>query len=397
MHWLTTEAMTDLLSELVGIHSPYFEEDQIIDYVAGWLEEAGIEAQVQNYHEDRVTDFKGKNILGKIAGKPGGPTIYLNGHLDTVTLCEGWTYDPLNATVTGDRLYGLGALDMKAGVASILLALRQFKEDVREFKGNILFSLVSDEEGPYGLGTDAVINSGFCEGADVGIVTEPSSGFSKMPFPNISLGARGGYAYTVTFKGKAAHAANPEEGISAILDAAKVALALKETDLPEDPYLGKGSICIIGMEGGGAACSVADQASFKVFRHVIPGENMTTLREEVDAAVKRAGIRCTYEMAFREAPNEATAGFLPYVVAPEEPYASRFAKVVERTLGERPSISYFSSIGDFNYIGSRLGIPTLIFGADGENYHSSDEYVNLSSASATTKVLYEYMKELLED
>ena len=44
----------------------------------------------------------------------------LNGHIDTVPVCEGWETDPFTPVIKDGRMYGLGACDMKAGLACIL-------------------------------------------------------------------------------------------------------------------------------------------------------------------------------------------------------------------------------------------------------------------------------------
>ena len=114
----------------------------------------------------------------------------MNGHLDTVPECKGWTA-PVSGEKRGDRLYGLGALDMKSGCASLMTALAHFKKDHPVFRGKIKAALVSVEEGPFGLGTNALIEDGLLDDVDFCIVTEPSAGFTSRPFPTLCLGARG--------------------------------------------------------------------------------------------------------------------------------------------------------------------------------------------------------------
>ena len=68
---------------------------------------------------------------------------------------------------------------------------------------------------------------------------------------------------------------------------------------------------------------------------------------------------------------------------------------IRKVTGKEPTISYFASIGDFNYLGTRLGAPAIIFGADGENYHSSDEYVLLDSVHQTAEAVYDFLEKTL--
>lgn len=389
------EDLLSLLSNLVGIYSPYFEEEEVMEFAHDWLKNRNIPVKYHKYSEDKVTKFNGTNLVGSIKGKGKGPKIYLNGHLDTVTITDGWTKDPLKATIEGDKLYGLGALDMKGGCAAIMIALDYFLHNVEDFNGEIIYSLVSDEEGPYGLGTDAIILDGFLDDIDMSLVTEPSSGFSDIEFPSLALGARGGYNYTVNLYGKASHAASPELGINAIVDAAKLITELEKTSLGEDPKLGKGSLVVIDISGGGAAASTAEKASFTVFRHIVRGETKEDLIQEIKRAANKANIKSDYQVTFRDSPHEGVDGFDPYVVDEDNEYVKLLQESIKEVTGKDGKISYFSSIGDFNYLGTRVGAPALLFGPSGKNYHASDEWVSINSLVETSQVLYDLLKRLL--
>lgn len=111
--------------------------------------------------------------------------------------------------------------------------------------------------------------------------------------------------------------------------------------------------------------------------------------------MQRAGITGRYEICFREAPSEGSRGFMPYTVPQDEPMTVSLLESIRKVTGKEPTISYFASIGDFNYLGTRLGAPAIIFGADGENYHSSDEYVLLDSVHQTAEAVYDFLEKTL--
>jgi len=394
MYRINKEETTEVLKKLVSISSPYFEEDQIMTYVYKWFDDQGMKTTLHSYHEDKVTDFRGKNIIVELEGSQPGPTICLNGHLDTVKLCNGWTKNPLGQ-VEGDKLYGVGALDMKSGCASTMVALKAFKENHKTFKGKILSTYVSVEEGPYGMGTNALIEEGYLDNVDISIITEPSAGFTGNAFPDICLGARGGYGLEIEFFGVSAHAATPDLGKNAALAASKVINELENVDYVEDPHLGRGDLCVVAVNCDGGACSVPDYASVKLFWHIVVGEDEESIRREIEKAIKRAHIACDYKINFREAPSEGSKGFLPYTITGEEPLAAAFIDTVNGICDRRASQSYFQSIGDFNYLGSRLNTPAIIFGPSGEGFHASDEYVWLESVYKTAEVIYAYLEKAL--
>lgn len=86
---------------------------------------------------------------------------------------------------------------------------------------------------------------------------------------------------------------------------------------------------------------------------------------------------------------------MPYTVSEEDPLVKRFMESVTSICGKEPTKAYFQSIGDFNYLGSRLNAPVVIFGAEGENFHSHDEYATISSIQKTAEVVYDFLVKSL--
>lgn len=392
-------AMTELLQKLVSIPSAYFHEEEVMEFVEGWLKERDLPVEIHAYEDTKVTGFKGKNVTGVLdSGKPG-PVIYLNGHLDTVSVCDGWTRDPLAGDVEDGKLYGTGSLDMKSGCAAILLAVDAFHKNHKDFCGKIIYHLVSDEEGPFGLGTMFLINDQWQnveEIADIAISTEPTAGFSGIPHPCVGMGAKGGYNYKIIVHGKSSHAATPHLGISAAVDASKIVVELEKMEKRQDPQLGKGANCVIRLSSGGAACSVPDYAEIEIFSHVVRGENQQSLREEAEEAIRRADVRSKCEIVFRDTPvDRFDGGFPPYCTDEDDAYVKKFMTSIEKVCGKKAEISYFEAIGDFNYVGGTLGIPIVMFGPSGENFHSCNEYVCLNSATETAETLYQFFEDVL--
>lgn len=387
--------VVELMQNLISIPSPYFEEDKVMGFVKDWFQDNQINAYFHEYHEKKVTGYKGKNVVIELTGQEPGPVICLNGHLDTVKLCNGWTVDPYGGVTDGDKIYGLGALDMKSGCTATMLAIKAFTQNHPKFKGKILASYVSVEEGPYGMGTNALIEEGYIKDIDFSIVTEPSAGFTYNSFPTVCLGARGGYGLEIEIFGKSSHAALPKDGKSAALAASKIVCELENVNYIIDEHLGTGAVCVVSIESDGGACSVPDYAKIKLFWHIVVGENEKTIEAEIIKAIERANIDCQYQINFREAPSEGSKGFMPYTVSEENDMVKAFMDSVANICGEEPIKAYFQSIGDFNYLGSRLNAPVIIFGAEGGNFHSQDEYATISSIQQTSEVIYNFLVKTL--
>jgi succinyl-diaminopimelate desuccinylase len=152
---------------------------------------------------------------------------------------------------------------------------------------------------------------------------------------------------------------------------------------------------VVAVESDGGACSVPDYAKIRLFWHIVVGENEETITKEVIKAIERANIECSYKINFREAPSEGSRGFLPYTITGEDSMTKAFLGAIKKVCNTNPSISYFQSIGDFNYLGTRLGTPVVIFGAAGGNFHGNDEYVELDSVVKTAEVVYSFLEKVL--
>ena len=170
---------------------------------------------------------------------------------------------------------------------------------------------------------------------------------------------------------------------------------LENVEYIVDEYLGTGAACVVAVESDGGACSVPDYARIQLFWHIVVGENEKTIIEEIEKAVVRAEIRSSHKVNFREAPSEGSRGFMPYTVDEGDPFVTSFIDSVINVCGKEPARAYFQSIGDFNYLGTRLGAPVVLFGAEGENFHSHDEHATISSIVKTAEAIYEFLRKEL--
>ncbi len=391
------EDMVKLLRDLVNIKSPFFEEEEIIDYLRGRLSYYNrLETKIHHYEESKITKFKGENLIVRLPGKGSGSRLLINGHVDTVPLCDGWTVDPYAGVVKDDRFYGLGALDMKAGVAASVFVLEALVEAGIELTGEIIFTAVSDEEGPFGLGTHYAILDGLVNNCDYAVVPEPTAPFAPgdEKFPCVALGSRGTAVYFITVKGKSAHGANPEKGINAVEDAARIINALSDRlELGEHPLLGRGTMCITNLRGGEKYLLVPEEASFTVYRHTVEGDADLALRE-VREIVDSLKLKSKVEVKLRDLPHPE-AFFRPWTVDENTELVQSLKRGTREILGKDLQKTYFRSESDANHLASRLQIPTVLFGPDGANYHAADEYVELDTMVDTARVLLYTVLDLL--
>lgn len=119
--------------------------------------------------------FDGRPNLGaQLHGAGGGRSLLLTGHIDVVPPGprEYWTNAPFAPVVRDGFVQGRGAVDMKGGVASMLMAIDILKELDVQLSGDVVFATVVDEE-IGGMGSLAMVDRGYH--ADAGIMTEPTA------------------------------------------------------------------------------------------------------------------------------------------------------------------------------------------------------------------------------
>ncbi len=114
------------------------------------------------------------NVVAAFRGTGRKNSLLFSGHIDTVPAVDGnWTHPPFSADIEDGKMYGLGSYDMKAGLASMIMALKIIKGLGIELGGDLLFESVVDEENAGCGGTLA--NRILGHNADAAILAEPSN------------------------------------------------------------------------------------------------------------------------------------------------------------------------------------------------------------------------------
>ena len=142
--------------------------------------------------------FDGRpQLAARLRGTGGGESLLLNGHIDVVPARreDGWEHDPFDPRVSGDRIVGRGACDMKGGIAAMVVAA-EVLAGTGAMRGDVVVCTNTDEESS-GVGGLACARRGIT--GDYTIVTEPSS-LEVWP------ACRGTVYCTVDVAGRAGHA-----------------------------------------------------------------------------------------------------------------------------------------------------------------------------------------------
>jgi len=127
LRYIDEEYGIKLLREMVKIPSVVKDEKDLAEFLEKELQALGFKTRLQWVEEKRP------NVIGTYRFGEG-KTFMFNGHMDTVPVCEGWTTDPFKPVEQDGRLYGLGACDMKGGIASIFTALKAIMDSVQSYE-----------------------------------------------------------------------------------------------------------------------------------------------------------------------------------------------------------------------------------------------------------------------
>jgi acetylornithine deacetylase len=364
--------LTALLADLVAIDSvnPSLVpggagEREAAAYVERWARDAGLQAE-------RLEATPGRpSVLVRAPGAGGGRTLLLCGHLDTVTV-EGMA-DPHAPRRDGDRLYGRGAYDMKAGVAAALIAARELSR--RGLAGDVVVAAVADEEHA-SLGVQEALAG---VRADAAIVTEPTE-------LEVLVAHKGFVWSEVEVTGRAAHGSRPHLGVDAIVKMGPVLTAVGVLDdalaAREHPLLGRGSVHASVIRGGVELSSIPASCTLQVERRTLPGETAADVEGELAALLDR----CRAADPALEVAQRTLLVREPFALEAEAEIAALVRDAAAEVLGTRPALAGGSFWADSAFIAA-AGIPTVLFGPRGDGAHASEEWVSVSSTQAVARVL----------
>ena len=334
-------------------------ESAVAGFVAGWMERAGLHVSVDEVAPGRP------NVIGVARGRGGGRTLLLDGHTDTVG--AGRMTAPFAPRVEGDRLFGRGAYDMKAGLAAAMLAAAEVAG--AGLAGDVLVAAVVDEE-VAGRGTRALVERWR---ADAAVVTEPTE-------LAVGVAHKGFAGFTIETAGVAAHGSRPEEGRDAIVAMGPVLVALGLLDArlqagERHPLLGPASLHASLISGGQEFSSYPARCVVEGEVRTLPGT--APVDELLLAAVRAAGADASVRLGVTASPLETD---------PAEP----IARLVLEHAGTR--LRGFPFWTDAATLAA-AGIPTVLFGPAGAGAHADEEWVDLRSAERVRDVLVAVARE----
>jgi acetylornithine deacetylase/succinyl-diaminopimelate desuccinylase-like protein len=365
---VTARQVAELLSAMVRIESvtPWLiptgsGEAKIAQFIGAWLARTGADVEIIDVEPGR------QNVLARLRGTGGGPVLCLNAHSDTVGY-EGWPDDALEPRLDGDRLYGLGAADDKGGCAAAMLALAALASSGVRLRGDLLVACVADEEGA-SIGSQHLARQG---GIDAAIVLEP------QPTHELVVEHQGFGWIDIITRGFAAHGCEPDTGVDAIVHLAEVITRLHKLDrevFARQPSLMNGrTVFHTGtISGGTDYATYPHRACLGIEVGTQPGEHLADRIAEIEAIfveIEKDEPGFSGEVRVRLDRE-------PFIAQGHETLQAIAVSAMTAVLGRQPEITGMNGWTDAALL-QAAGIPTLLMGSTGGNYHAANEWASVS-------------------
>jgi acetylornithine deacetylase len=406
-HALRGEAVA-MLGELVTHPSLLGHEHSAQRFMADTFTALGLQVDEFQIDEKKLREHPGyspsivsydgrTNVVG--IHRPGGPfkghSLIFNGHIDVVpTGAEVlWTDPPFSGKVEGDRLYGRGSSDMKAGIVAYTMAYKALRSVGLEPASPVYFQSVIEEECT-GNGALACLVAGYR--ADAAVIPEPIAENGVM---TCQMGV---LWFAVEVLGKPVHASVAQTGVGAIDFTLYLFSELKKLEArwnapsaryrsfahhnhPVNFNLGK-------ISGGEWASSVPSACRADVRIGFYPDMKVAKVKTEVEALLAAAyeahpaHAALSYKIIYEGFQADGCE------VPADAPIVMALSKCHQDIVGKTLTPTAFTGTTDAKFFNLYGETPAICYGpSGGANIHGIDEWVSIDSVMQTTAVLAVFM------
>jgi len=363
-----------LTQDLIRCRSVTPDDDGAQEGVASELAALGFQVT-------RLTFGDTPNLFARIG--TGSPHLCFAGHTDVVPPGRGWQHDPFGGVITGGRLYGRGACDMKGAIAAFIAATARHLA-AGPPRGSISLLITGDEEGPATNGTIRVLDWMQAQNQlpDACIVGEPTN--PETMGEVIKIGRRGSLNATITMPGIMGHVAYPHHAQNPIppLLAALTELSTYTLDAGTDRFE-PSNLQITSIDVGNTATNV------------IPAQATARLNIRFNTQHTGADLcRWIAETVARHSPAAVVATSVSgEAFLTDGPIGARMAAIIERTIGRRPRLDTGGGTSDARFIARYA--PVAEFGLVGATMHQADESVAVADLAALTDIYAAILQDFL--
>lgn len=369
------------LKELIAVPtvSPPGDTSKMAAYLSNILTAMG-------YSTETCSAVSGlDNVVARMGS--GSPSLAFNVHVDTVDAGDlsRWSHPPLEATVMGDHIFGLGSANCKGSGAVQLWLASKVAQRGGPRKGEVLFTFVTDEEslGPNGM----------CFLRERGIV-KPDMLLLGAPTDNSLITTERGVLWVeITATGRSAHAGKPEDGDNAILRMIRIVTHLdrKMSSRLSNRVEGemRSTINIGKLNGGVNTNVVPSQCVTQIDRRLLPSESVDEAFSEIRSIVDSVGEP---EAAVRVKRLRGTNGFRGDVGGQ---LVASLSNAIHAATGSPAEFSSAIGVSDGRYFADD-NVEIVNFGPGiGTEGHACNESVSIQSLRSSALILDQAFSNLI--
>jgi acetylornithine deacetylase len=386
MHGVSRQAAIELLELIVSTPSinpaflregddpALFGEEKLALRLKDWLDGQGLVSEIDPVLPGRP------NLILRVKGTGGGPRMLWEGHLDTVQVTN--VVDPFTPRIENGRLYGRGSVDDGGCVVAFLLAMRALIADPPP--GDVDFVAAMDEEYSF-RGVLHHIARG--ERYTLGVAGEPTD-------LAVVRACKGTVRWWVELRGRPAHTAKPQEGLSAVTAGSALLAAYERemaTRMAAHPLLGPSTLTCTAFEAGEGPNTVPSKARLRFDYRYLPTENGEAVYQH-----------------FRDVAEALPATIPGLAVTVEPPFIDSSAMDVPETsqiVSEMRAVCAARGLPDtvlgvpYGSDATKMvndgGIPTIVFGPGSiDQAHSLHEFVEIDQVVAAAEMLVDLARRL---
>ena len=369
--------LRELTLELVEVESPTGDTAEVARLYGQRLEEYGMEVELL----DDVFPAT-PIVIGRLSGGQPGPTVVLNGHLDTVPIPHE------TPRLDGETIYGRGSADMKGALACAAEAVRVVA-DRGTFPGELVIVAIGLHEAPDGRGEDLTYllgERGFT--ADVGVVCELGGPTLPVAHPGCAT-----FAITIRRHGMVTHELQTPPGTpNPILVAARVIEAVRartdELAAVEHEWVGAETYFLGEVHGGDFYNRHPVECRLVGTRRWAPGNTLTEVEEEFRALLEpiAAESGCAIDLDLRLVRGA-------YEIDPEHRLVVALREGYRDVTGQELPLTGVRLVAD-GAMFNAAGIPTVYHGPMGSGAHGDVETIEVAELVRATRVYLALLERL---
>jgi len=378
----------NLLSKLVEINTESISKKGYGEAASVIVEEAknnSLEWEIVDGERGAKDGLSRPNVIVTL-NSGSDTTLLLESHFDVVPPGTNWTYSPFKLMVEDGKAYGRGAADNKSGIAAVMGALRQLRNEELDINLKLVAGVDEEIGGRYGV--DYVLSDWGLRG-DAALVVDAGP-------ESLFLGASGIIWGKIMVEGRQEHAAYPFRAKNAIDEAVKLLAEFehykkivekKESTLRAPPEAPRefvwGRYSVTMVRAGEKENVIPGTCEVRFDRRLLPEESIEHAERELkdffEKALEKTGVEASLEIINRQQGYHTSKDLI---------FVQTVSENIRKTTGK--SLPFAAELGgnDGSFF-AKNGIPVVCHGtlrAD-THYHGVDEFVYLQDMKNTRDLI----------